>query len=328
MKKFSLFAVVSLLLLTGCSNSDDAPATKQDNAIEFRQVVDKTRASLVGATIELQSFYVKGQQAGVDNFDFLSASVNRTGAASFDYSPKKYWPTDDSYVYFYAFAPYSNDIVLTPTTSNNATFPYTVSNDQSGRNTAVDLLVAKANGNSTTLGATAVSFAFTHALSAATFSAVNENGINSELVYTISKIELKDLYNKAVYSYENTGSWGTYTNVVDYIAGVPESGVAVQPVGVGGTAVKLLSDNDVMMVLPQTVAVADVVEKVWITYSLRDGSGAYIYKDAEKKIDLTAAEFKFIPGMLYNFVFKFGKSDAITLEVTSVASWTDETTDI
>lgn len=319
MKKFLLFSVASLLLLAGCSNSEGDMAASQSGAIEFRSVVDKTRASLIGSTAELESFFVKGLQ-GATYLDYLSASVYLDGS-TWTYSPKKYWPVNDDAVYFYAFAPYSSTVMGgMEVDGSSVKFPYTVPADQSIQNTAVDLLVANASGKGSTHSSVAVAFTFNHALSAATFSAENKNAAGSELVYTISKIEITGLDNEGVYNYANGWTPKTNSNIT-YIAGVPASGVAVQP---GAGSVKLLSANDIMMVLPQTPVAAT---KVKITYSLKDGEGASIYNNATKELDLPSL-FEFEAGIRYNFAFEFAASNAIQLTVTKVEDWSpfqDET---
>lgn len=313
MKKFSLFAVASLLLLaTGCSESDNL-GTEPNNAIEFRSVVDKSRASLVDQTADLESFFVKGMQvsSGAQS-DFMSASVYYDGLA-WTYSPKKYWPTNGDVVNFYAFAPYSSAVENTLVADGaSAKFSYTVPNNQSVSNTAVDLLVAKVIGATTG----PVAFQFTHALSAATFSAKNSNPIGSELVYTISKIEITTLKNNGTYNYA-AGTWTASGANVVYVAGLPASGVAVQPDP--NSTVKLLSDNDLMMMLPQT---SDAATKVLVTYSLKDGEGKSIYTDKVK--ELSFASQTLAPGTRYNFTFSFDVSNAITFTV-DVAGWTDTT---
>lgn len=313
MKKFLLFSAASLLLLASCSNSEDDMAASQSGTIEFRSVVDKTRASLIGSTAELESFFVKGLQ-GATYLDYLSASVYLDGS-TWTYSPKKYWPVNDDVVYFYAFAPYSNEIKSSMVTNGSSVeFDYTVPADQSIQNTAVDLLVANASGKGSTHSLTAVAFTFNHALSAATFSAENKNAAGSELVYTISKIEITGLDNEGVYNYASGWTPETNSNIT-YIAGVPASGVAVQP---SAGSVKLLSANDIMMVLPQTPA---ATAKVKITYSLKDGEGASIYNNATKELALPNS-FEFEAGTRYNFAFEFAASNAIQLTVTAVDNWT------
>lgn len=86
-----------------------------------------------------------------------------------------------------------------------------------------------------------------------------------------------------------------------------------------------------MIVLPQepvslgtfTAGVAnDDGTYVEVTYSLKDGSGAYIYQNEVRKLALPAG-FEFEAGTRYNFEFEFAAADAIVLTVTAVNSWTD-----
>ncbi|MDR1503211.1 MAG: fimbrillin family protein [Prevotella sp.] len=326
-KKNLLFVLAGLFLLVSCSNSEDDTAANQGKAIEFRSVVDKTKASLVGNTDQLESFFVKGQEVSATTSvctEYLSASVYKN-ASDWTYSPQKYWPVNDDVVNFYAFAPYSDAIRTSLDVTADVAdvkFSYTVPVNQSVQNTAVDLLVAsKLDRKGSVTPTSPVALTFKHALSAVTFSAKNKNATTSELVYTISKIEIVNLDNTGDYTY-STEAW-TENDTYDktYIAGVPASGVAVQPVGDVGAAVRLLSANDVLIVLPQEV---DVTTKVKITYSLKDGAGAYIYQDAERELVFPVTFDEFDAGKRYNFVFEFLASNAITFSVTAVTDWGDD----
>lgn len=318
MRKFAFLAALAAVIMSGCSQSDDVVMdTTEANAISFRPVVEKSRASLVDGTGELTSFFVHAEKDGDDNFSFLEASVyTNDGGTTWTYAPKKYYPVDGTTaVNFYAYAPVKDKNMTTAMaiSSGTVTFGYTVPADQSISNTAVDLLVASETGK--TSGD--VAFTFNHALSAVTFSAANLNPATSELVYTISEIAITDMDNVGTYTYGTPGTWIMSGTTTTYTAGVPASGVAVVPGGNAATAVNLLSKNDVMMVLPQTPA---NTAKVEITYSLKDGGGADIYADATLEL-LLPSGFEFEAGKRYNFAFSFAPSNAIVLTVTEVTGW-------
>lgn len=339
MRKFILFAALAAVIVSGCSQSEENTAgVTEANAIDFRPVIEKSRASVVGDVKELTSFFVQAKRGSDNNFDFLKAAVYREGG-SWVYSPKKYYPIDGSVVKFYAYAPIKDFNMTGDLTFDNgeAVFGYEVPADQSGINPATDLLVADvAEGSKTT--ATAINLDFNHALSAVTFSASNSY---EELTFVINAIKISNLYNEGTYTYgtPTPGTWDTTGDLKTYVAGIPASGVAVAP---DAEAVKLLSANDVMMVLPQVVDATTVVE---VTFSVRDGSGQIIYANHPSKIKIPSAVagelFEFVQGTRYNFSFKFDNSNSnpgdpdpdnpsfielneIILNVTNLAEWTNE----
>lgn len=315
MKKFALLAVAAVAVLASCSK-EGSESTGGAKTIEFRSVVEKGRASVIGTTADLQSFFVLGDN-GDDDLSFLSAAVYRDGA-SWSYAPKKVWPADNSDVKFFAYSPINDAVTSSMSMAAGvASFNYTVPADQSVLNTACDLLVASGTGNGTVNAATPVSFTFYHALSAVTFTAINKNEAATGLVYTISKIELTNL---GVTSTYNFSTWAApAAQATTYVAGVPASGVAVSPAGAAATGVKLLSANDVMMVLPQT---ALATSKVKITYGLMNGDQVVIPAGTTKEFALPAT-FAFAEGQRYNFKFTFDASNMIEFTVASVTAWTD-----
>lgn len=356
MKKIFILGALAAFALTSCSKESSDAIPEGATGIEFRGTIEKTRASLVGSKEEMASFFVEAYQtpnmaaglAGINALGFMQAPVYLSGA-SWTYAPKKYYPTNGDMVNFYAYHPIK-DINLTGLTAaaGVVSFTYTVPVKQDENNTSTDLLVSAAlqnvsNGSSTT----PVAFTFDHALSSATFSARNTNAAGSELVYTIESISLVGVDNTGKFTYNNLydggltpaqliGSWSDNTAIDQtYLAGINASGVAVTPVGTAGAWAKLLSDNDYMMVLPQDLTAGTLTNGlptspadgsfVAVKFSLRDGTGAYIYQNKVRYISLTHT---FVMGKCYNFQIDFGPGTdgdlvPIELDVTDVNAWDD-----
>lgn len=354
-KSFFIAAIAAAtVLLTGCSQEDGMPSVNNDaNAIEFRGVVDKTtRATAVGSTAELTNFFVQAgahaTAATIADLNFMEAPVYKQGSSAWTYAPAKYYPTNGDEVNFYAYAPIKDVNMTTDMNivSGKAQFGYTVPANQKVNNTAVDLLVANADNQVATTVPAPVAFTFNHALSAVSFSAANRNpvtGNGSELTYVISDIRITKMDNVGTFDYPfSATSWiSAGTRSIDYVAGLPEAGVALTAIGAApAPAQSLLSANDLMMVLPQTVtagtldvdgAVIDDETFVVVTYSFRDGAGAPIVTNAERLLTLPAS-FQFEAGTRYNFEFEFGGANdpmnAITFTVTEVTDWNNIGTDL
>jgi hypothetical protein len=347
-------AIAATVLATGCSKEEGTQTTNNDaNAIEFRGVVDKATRATAVVTDEFTSFFVHGgvhaTAAAPTDLTFLEASVYKDGSA-WTYAPMKYYPTDGKEVDFYAYAPVK-DVNMTAdvaVVSGKVQFDYTVPVDQKVDNKAVDLLVASVVNQKAPVPpavAAPVAFSFNHALSAVSFSAANRNaitGAGSELTYVINDISVTALDNEGTFAYPIAVSPATsWTPVGDqnqtYIAGLPEAGVALEAIGLAPAAAqKLLSANDLMMVLPQAVTPGTLdVDGVTplndgtyvaVTYSLKDGAGVPIFTDAVRYLTLPS-NFTFEAGKRYNFEFEFGGASnpmtAISFTVTEVVAWAD-----
>lgn len=351
MKKIFILGAVAAFALTSCSKESSDAIPEGAMGIEFRSTIEKTRASLVGSKEEMASFFVEAYQtadmsslAGINALGFMQAPVYLSGT-SWTYAPKKYYPTNGDMVNFYAYHPIK-DINLAGLAAANGvvSFTYTVPVAQNANNTSTDLLVSAAlQQDAATNGVNPVAFTFDHALSSATFSARNTNAAGSELVYTIESVSIMYADNTGKFTYDNTyngttvttiGSWSDNTAVDQtYLAGINASGVAVTPVGTGGAWAKLLSDNDYLMVLPQALTGGTVTSGtantdgsfVAVKFSLRDGTGAYIYNGKTRYIPLTHT---FVMGKCYNFQIDFGPGTdgdlvPIELDVTAVNAWDD-----
>jgi hypothetical protein len=321
-KLFLLAATAATILSAGCSQDEGVQllVENQPQSIEFRGVVDKsTKATTVAQTSDLTNFFVQAGQHGTGvapaNLNFMSAAVYNE-ASTWKYAPTKYFPANGDEVDFFAYAPIKDVNMTTDLaiSGSTAAFGYTVPVAQNANNTAVDLLVASV----TNATSGPVAFTFAHALSAVTFSAANCEDTDSELIYTISSITLKERDNVGTYTY-GTGWSDNAATDVDYLAGLPASGVALVPVSSTGSVAKLLSENDVMMVLPQA---ADAGE-IEVIFSLKDGAGNDLFTDESRTLTLPSP-FSFEAGKMYDFQFEFSALGKVTFTAT-VTGWTSAT---
>lgn len=383
MRKIALMAASAALIVTGCTNDGlvNEP-TGSEKALTFRGVMEKgvdTKASVIENTSELTSFFVhagmseelptNNQPTYNASLTFLEAAVYKE-SSTWTYAPVRYWSSLRKYR-FYAYAPIKDFNMTGDLTGNSSlssvAFDYTVPSDQSGRvtaNTAVDLLVSsaldlnyEANGNNNT-----VAFNFRHALSAANFSAIN---YLEGITFTVTDIAITGLSNQGTYTYNNTfaneemdwtdaettfqaGSWGTLEGSDVYYAGVPQAGVAVPYGSPGSNSYKLLSTNDLLMVLPQEVSITNDVSaaQVVIKYTAKYADGVNVGDDGEISTTLNFkdsgnSKFEFKQGIRYNFLIAFGYNDGegpgegpgsdlskVSLSVTSVTDWKNEEPDL
>ncbi len=273
MKKSILFAALAAAVIaTGCNTNEEAqPVVNEEGGINFRTIVDKgTRATTIEGTADLTSFFVAANKANEEGLGFLEAAVYKN-STEWTYAPKKYFPTDGAALNFFAYYPIKDLNMTTALASTGVgatatTFGYTVPADQktaraAGDKMAQDLLVAATLNQGVVASNGDVELKFFHALSAVTFSAKNSypaTGEFSELDYTIENVQIANMANTGTFTYGTfadnaavTAAWTpvfTGTALKTYVAGLPEAGVSLVS---GGVVKKLLTNNDVMMVLPQ-----------------------------------------------------------------------------
>ena len=298
MKKLLILAAVAVAGLTACQKEGDNRTHEGGEVIEFRGVTEKTRASLVDGIADFNSFFVSANRSDdAATFGFLNASVYKDGGV-WKYAPAKYWPTDAGVtVNFFAYAPVKDpNMANFAPSGTTATFDYTVPADQSASNNAADLLVANVGPQATG----PVAFVFDHALSAINFTAENLAANPKELVFTISKAEITGAPTVGTYTY-GTG-WSAQGTPALYKSSVRNTAVG------NGETQQLLSTNDYLMMLPHTVVPAS--QNVVITFSVKDGEGAYIYEDEELELDFPAS-FAFEAGKRYNFTFAFDATNLL-----------------
>lgn len=148
MKKslFTGFIALAALTMTSCSNDENMVSIPRDNAIEFGTYVGRdaqTRGVVLNdANLEdfgVYAFYTSGAtwtDAATPNFMY-NQKVERT-STSWTYSPKKYWPTKNTYEYisFFAFAPFHNGgdngiaVESANTATGTPTLTYTINTDK------------------------------------------------------------------------------------------------------------------------------------------------------------------------------------------------------
>lgn len=149
MKKslFTGFIALAALTMTSCSNDENMVSIPRDNAIEFGTYVGRdaqTRGEVLNDANLLDfgvyAFYTSGAEwtgAATPNFMY-NQEVSRTSSTDpWTYSPKKYWPTKNTFEYisFFAFAPFydgNNGIAIKSlnTDAGTPTLTYTINTDK------------------------------------------------------------------------------------------------------------------------------------------------------------------------------------------------------
>lgn len=294
-KNFLLgFIAFAAMAVTSCTNDELNEFIPQEQAIEFGTYVGRDAQSRATATdlaaLKLSGFNVFAYLHAPDvapTYTTTPFMYNQaiTWGTSWDYNPKKYWPTDDNELDFLAYGP-SGVGTARLTTDDEPGLSIEINTDAANQK---DIVVAAPVINQTKTDGT-VEFTFSHILSR----------IDFQVVATGTTVEVNSVTIKGKF---------VPNGVVDLITG-----------DIDGTP----SDTDLtysltnpsvtpyMMIIPVQLTNADVTINYTMTY---DGDGAPVVEGTcTGKISKT-----FVKGKAYTV--KATISDAIAFSVVDNFGW-------
>lgn len=267
MKKMFFLLSIAALVFTSCSNDEQTVETQvqkvPDGAIYFSSgIQDLTRATTTMSTFN--AFKVTGLFAD-NSQSFFNLPVNRSGslwtyaATEDDY---KYWPSDNSDVNFFAYAP------TTLAGVDVSSVQQVVENFEQVQHVAnqVDVLAAAATGNKTNNASTGMALDFKHALAQIEVRA--KNSLTDKYKVEVLGVKLCRIGNK--------GNMTFQTAATDYPVWALDAESASQSFIKKGTdAIEMTSSvknimfgDDNFLLIPQQL-------KAW-TGSDTDVTGAYL----------------------------------------------------
>jgi hypothetical protein len=267
MKKMFFLLSIAALVFTSCSNDEQTVETQvqkvPDGAIYFSSgIQDLTRATTTMSTFN--AFKVTGIYAD-NSQSFFNLPVNRSGslwtyaATEDDY---KYWPSDNSDVNFFAYAP------TTLAGVDVSSVQQVVENFEQVQHVAnqVDVLAAAATGNKTNNASTGMALDFKHALAQIEVRA--KNSLTDKYKVEVLGVKLCRIGNK--------GNMTFQTAATDYPVWALDAESASQSFIKKGTdAIEMTSSvknimfgDDNFLLIPQQL-------KAW-TGSDTDVTGAYL----------------------------------------------------
>lgn len=258
---------MAVIGMASCSK-DEPTSVNTGDAIDFRAAMG-TRVSETN-TGNLSSFYVtalEGSAGGSPLFENEEFTKNGT---SFGSSTSYYWPTDNSSLYFYAYAPSKTDLGGTLTISGStktlANFsPASAIKDQK------DFITASASGNKSVNESNGVALTFAHQLSQIEIRAKNSN---ASYVYKVKGVRIGKPVSKGTF---NIGTSGWTLLATDKAIYTTTYDTAIT---LNGTAASIMGTDGNAMLIPQQLT-------AWtpITDGDNTDGGAYlsVYVNIETK---------------------------------------------
>lgn len=350
MKKLFLSVATIALTLASCSNDEVINLPETSDGIEFRTLMDKPSSGLRAAITDetsLLSFTVTGIKQSNTDYLFDGFGITKGENASWDYTPKRYWPKNDK-VDFYAYSPSSSKNVSNGITGyqTNDLITYTVP-QISKKDAQEDFLVARIKD----MDASPVTLNFHHALSRVMFFAKTTQ---KNVTYTIDKIELINLYETGDLTLDATeieeGSALVYNTTTALQPWIQKGNKVNYTVDLGQSPIYMLTDfasvlgeTNAVMILPQKTALATTgstppvsgefaikvsykafVDDIYYAGTATDSEVKYFAVNDPIFTPAPGDGITFEMGRQYNFYLEFGDEvgDAISFEV-AVSDWTN-----
>lgn len=241
---------LAVAALASCSK-DKSMSTNEGSLIDFRTAIG-TRAT-VATTANLTEFKVAAFDAEGAEYFAPTRFFKGESSTSFVSNPPKNWPSDESVISFYAYAPQSlTGVTLTQETKSIAF---------NAAATQEDLIVATTTG-SRTANAAGVELSFNHKLSQIEVQAKNTN---SSYVFKVKQVKIAQSLTEGSYAFDED-SWTCGETKADISTTAAEEGSVI-----GTSYASIMGENGNLMMVPQQLVAWDPEED-----ASNAAKGAYI----------------------------------------------------
>lgn len=312
MKKLFFATALVALACAGCATEDEPVVPGLDSCpVNFStSITEITRATPItgivfGADAEIAVYGTETKSDVVTSGWMDNVKLTQTGG-NWTYTDPKIFKIGYEYS-FVAYAPYSAALNMNTLTA----VPYTVSNDMTAQ---MDLLYAapvkKDYSATAPKSGDKVDLTFNHALSQVKFSALTSADYSTYYEVAITNIELKGLVSSGKLDFTKTsGSWALDATTADYSQSVSSS---VGALSNGETATSLISDDGVLMLIPQSPAGKQLILTLAVT--AKAGGDATIAGSAKNiTVKFPADDPAWVAGHAYTY--------KITLNLDETLGW-------
>ncbi|MDE7471458.1 MAG: fimbrillin family protein [Paramuribaculum sp.] len=258
-----MIALAALATLASCTQDEPVDINK-GHAIGFRSGMGAASRATEINNSNLQSFIVTALLGGTDFFDGQTFN-KEANTAYYVSSPEYFWPTDDSELQFYAYAPENpgGTVKLDATSQTITDFsPADKMGDQ------IDLVTANATGKQSTNEATGVQLTFDHRLSQIEVMAKSDN---DAYTFAISGVRIGEPVAQGTFDFP-TSDWTLGSTKTIY------EDTYDTPVVLSSTVQSVMGDGGNAMLLPQQLTAWDPT-----------GDGSNSKQGAYLSVKLTAA---------------------------------------
>lgn len=301
MKKQLFFAAIAAAVaMTSCSN-DETLSVNTGEGITFRTPA-VTRAT-EATTENLIEFNVTALNVSNQNY-FTNVTFSKQLDSSYSSETNYFWPGNNSFLYFYAYAPTELSSYVTIDSSAKQ-IEFTPENEIGNQ---VDFIAATALGNKENNEGTGVALNFGHKLSQIVIKAKNNN--TDAYTFKVRQVKIGSVAKSGSYNFDND-SWIFNIEKATYTASELASEVVLN-----GTAQNLTTDADgSFMLVPQQLTAWDPSEgaddsgsfiSVLLNISTVDGAQIYPSKQDGYGWVAVPVSTKWEKGKKYVYTLQFG----------------------
>ena len=260
MKK-TLFLLAAAATCTACSMDETTEVAGNGLPIDFRTAVATRATPITTNTLtefNVAAFYSKD---GTSFFNETEISITGDGSSKTGESTY-YWPSDDSELTFYAYAPTdlnSKGGTISMEEKTNSTIEYTPDEEITNQ---TDLIAVTATGKRSTNEIAGVQLTFQHASSQIEVQADYADAESGKYTIAVAGVKIGNVYGTATYKFDESagyGSWDDKKNEttsyeVQYTSDPVTLETAAQSIMGSATSV---TTNGTWMLIPQNLTAWD-----------------------------------------------------------------------
>jgi hypothetical protein len=345
MKKLFFPAVVIVAMtLASCAKQDVIGDVETSNGsltpINFGTFVGKsagvnTKADVANiSTLQTNGFIVQAYGTGQANWTTYTDATDKnptfmsdqdvTYNSSWEYTPVRYWPANQSKVTFFAYSPNNNDVSYNPSFSAGSVTAKLDFTTQSQVEDQLDLLAATAYDQYGRATSNQVSLAFDHLLTKIGFTAKLSSALPLNTTLTVTKVELNILDgkidSKGTFTFANPFANSTWGSLSDKFTSAATDVLDNGNLQLTVSAQQLHTADKFAMLIPQTLEKAFTIT---ITYKVKDEqANETVYTIAP--VSLPASQLALEKGKQYTFNFSFTLYEVVFDGITA-NDWADAT---
>ncbi|MBE9488064.1 MAG: fimbrillin family protein [Bacteroidetes bacterium] len=319
MKKLFNFAILlTVVTFVGCTNENYLIDNSEKNKIDFDASLNSsTKAENLNSenfkSFKVFSYLTTDNYIGTSQLGdayMNNVGVSKNANSMWECEKTFYWPIDGSEMQFFAI---SSTVDIVTSANSYPFFNYTVKNEAEQEDLLASILLNKEN----LTAEEDIVLSFNHILSKINFSIKGEKG---GYTYDVTKIEIKDVYSKGVFTFDNSekvGAWSGQSELTNYAIDLTDFSVN------GSVVTPVIGENGSLILMPQNNPEG---AKIVVTYSVKKEGGIEYVFNGFNEIKLPALDWNLCSNINYILNLPI-VNEEISIDV-NISDWNKEKQDL
>ncbi|MBE9488065.1 MAG: fimbrillin family protein [Bacteroidetes bacterium] len=303
-----LIAILTILTFSSCAKNESVTKKNSKSSICFNVSV---KSSTKAEDLNLDNFksfkifsylttdnYIGTSQLGDAYMN--NVEVFKNANSKWECEESFYWPIDGRKMQFFAV---SSPVDIETSANSYPFFNYTVKAEAEQEDFVASILL---NKESLTTEED-INLSFNHILSKINFSIKGEK---DGYTYNVAKIEIKDVYSRGVFTFDNSekvGAWSGQSELTNYAIDLTDFSVN------GSVATPVIGENGSLILMPQK---NDEGFKVVVTYNVIRNSDNFKVFDGSKEILLSSTDWEVGSNIDYTLNLSIGDFPEYKIELS------------